>query len=686
MNPQSLSSLLAGKAAREQQYLAAAAAAAETWFDESGAWVLNQTPLINRERFWLCFALYAGTEAQTKLADAVVLATEVPEYDGRRFDIFASNIAPILYLMHHDRMSHEARHALLDLTAEGHGTFPGDRQADYQFHGYNDNMPAKGTMSLILGGEIVKSREAIAHGNYQLRQLQEQLYRGGLCAEYNSPTYSALTVHAMAEIAEFSKSEHDREIARAVERRLWADLACHWHPTSHQQAGPHSRAYTADATGLFTCVRSLVWTVLGEAASGMSPLALFDPPPGLMYHHCGNMPFNIAQMCWFAAGHYHLDPDLAALFLDKPCPFQIEATAEYGDSGEMPSRRTVCTTYMTPDYSLGTSSTGYGDNGQPSAFFVTFPRAQGSAGFQACAGGDTGLEACATGEGQQPVGGTVHLRYTINDEVPGMIGADGEWRGESDLVRNRAHYVTVQHGPTALVSCHPAGNLAEMEISRMSLMAIFAEHLGEVEEVRVGERAYSAWEGEFGPRQWFGVRAGRCLLALRPLAYSAAGPEAKVRLESYPKYKAITIDNFRGETRQFTAADLLHTYNGFASEVASVDEFPSLGDFLAALQGASFEDYALFHTRRLRYLRAELPGRETVELATSYTLHDCSTRFRTVNGREYDGAAWRATGLPEESVNVMPGGWHPRKAGIPWESLEVYYYPGNPWAINESGH
>ena len=680
MAPQSVSALLAGQGERARQYFQAAAAAAETWFDAKGDWVLNRTPLANRERLWVCFALYAGTPAQCRLADAVVLGTEVQEFDGQRFDIFASNIAPILYLQHQKRMSHEARHALLDLTGEGHGDFPGDRQCDFQFHGYNDNMPAKGTMSLILGGEILKSPVARAHGKFQLRQFQEQLYRGGSNAEFNSPTYSALTLHAMAEIAEYSTSEQEREIAGALERRLWADLACHWHPTSHQQAGPHSRAYAADSAGLFTGCRSLVWAVLGEAASGLSPMGLFDPQPNLMYHHCGNMPFNIAQMCWFIGGHYHLDADLAGLFLEKPCPFRITTTAELGDSGEMPSRRVVCSTYMTPDYSVGTSSTGYGDNGQPSAYFVTFPRDGGSAGFQACAGGDTGLEACAT-----PMGGTAHARYTINDEVPGTLGEDGEWRGEADLVRNRGHYVTLQEGPSALVSCHPAGNLAEMEISRLSLMMVFGEHLGEVEEVRVGERAYGAWEGEFGAKQWFGVRAGRCLLALRPLAFSTVGLEAKVRLEAFPRYKAITIDNYRGEPRQFAAGDLLQIFNGFAAEVASVDEFRSLRHFLAALQRATFEDYAMFHTRRMRYFRPELPGRPAVELATSYTVRDCSPRYRTVNGREFSGLPWEATGLPEESVSVMPTGWHPRKSGIPWESLEVYWYPGNPWAINEKG-
>lgn len=662
MTLDSVNSLLAAQPQREAEYMQAAAAAASSWFGDDGAWILDHTPLHSRERLWICFALYAGTEAQRRLADAVVLATEVEAFDGHRFNIFTSNIAPILICKHGERMSPEARQALLDLTAEGHSAFPGDRQADYQFHGYNDNMPAKGTMSLIVGGQLVQSETALSHGRWQLRQFQEQLYRGGLNAEYNSPTYSALTLHAMAEIAEFAESPADREIARLLERRLWADLACHWHPTSHQQAGPHSRAYTTDVIGHLSCVRSLVWTVLGEAASGLSPMVLFDPPQNLVFHHSRNIPFNIAQMAWFVAGHYHLDPKIAAIFLEKPNPFQITATAEYGDSGEMPSRRAVCKTYMTPDYSLGTASTGYGDNGHPDAFFVTFPR-----------------------EGQEPVGSTVHLRYTINDEVPGARTRDGEWTGETDLVRNRAHYVAIQHGPTALVCCHPATVLAETELSRLSLMTIFSTHLGEVEELRVGEQEMSEWAGEFDPKQWIGVRAGRCLLALRPLAYSAIGLPARVRLETFPNYRVISLDNYRGEPRRFSSNELLNLFNGFVAEVAGVAEYGSLAEFMGLLQKATFEDYAMFRTRRLRYLRRAIPGRETVELATCYTLRDCSPRFMTVNGREVEHIVWEATGLPEEAVSVMPQGWEPRRPGIPWDSLEVFWYPNNPWAINENG-
>ncbi|HEY3397729.1 MAG TPA: hypothetical protein VGM19_08725 [Armatimonadota bacterium] len=656
-----LAALRAGQAERVRQYLQAAADRAESWFNEKGEWVIDEAPLFSRERLWVSFALYAGTESQQRLADAVVLGTEVEEYDGFRFNIFDSNIAPILYIQHHERMSHEAKHALLDLTAEGHNAFPGDRQADYQFHGYNDNMPAKGTMSLILGGELVQSSVAVAHGRWQLRQFQEELYRDGVGAEYNSPTYSALTVHAMAEIAEYADSPRDREVARLLERRLWADLACHWHPSSHQQAGPHSRSYTVDTIGHLSCVRSLIWTVLGDEATGLSPMALFDPPAWLVTHHCGNLTFNIAQMCWFVAGHYHLDDDLARLFVEKPNPFQIVATTEHGDTGEMPCRQAVTTTYMTEDYSLGTSSTGYGNGGQPSAFFVTYPRA-----------------------GQEPVGSTIHCRYTLNEQMPGICGEDRGWQDE-DFVPNHAHYVTLQQGPTALVSAHVAA-LGEIPISRLSQMVAWGTHLAPVEELRVGSEAIGDWAGEYSPKQWFGVRAGRCLLALRPLAFSLSGLPVTVRLESLPHYQVLTIDNYRGPERQFSPAELLGTFNGFAAEVAGVDEYGSLEEFLGYLQeAASFEDYALFNTRRPRYLRSAIPGREAVDLATCYTVHDCSARYATINGRQLAQTVWAATGLPEEAVSVMPGGYQPRPTGIPWESLEILWDRTVPWGINESG-
>jgi len=651
-----------GENERRSRYLAAAAAAAQNWYNPEGDWVAESTPAACRERLWICFALYEGGDEQCRLADAIVRKTEVEAFeDGHRFNIFTSNIAPILYAMHRDRMAEDVRQMLLELTQEGHHTFPGDRQCDYQFHGYNDNMPAKGTMSLIVGGELVGNEQSVSHGLWQLRQFQHELTRNGLNSEYTSPTYSALTLHAMASIREFSGSEEAREGAAKVERRLWADLACHWHTGSRQIAGPHSRAYTRDHVGHISSVRSMVWLLLGEEASGISPMAFFEHPPWLVYHHAHDVPFNITAACWFIAGHYHLDEDLAALFLNKPDPFELVATSEHGDSTETPTRRVICSTYMTRDYSVGTSTVPFGGGEQTDTFYVT----------------------CSHDE-EVPVGSTIYLKYVINDDHPGMVKTSGQCTGETDHLVHHALNVTLHSGPSALLSCRPHRNLAEQDIHRMALMVIFPTHLHGVDELIVDGQRVEEWEGEFSARCWIGVKRGRCYLALRPLAYMVNGPEAVVKLERFKNYQVIAIEGYKGESKRFTTEELLMTFNGFAAELAGQDEFSGLPEFLAHLQEARFEDYYMFNTRRMRYLRPAIPGRQALEITLCYSVTGVQWGHATINGKQIEAAPWRATGLPPEKLPLLTEPYSPQPAGIPWENLRVLWYP-RPWAIHESG-
>ena len=656
--------LMAGAHERRRRYLAAAAQAAQGWYGPDGRWLAPTRPAEARERLWTCFALYAGTEAQRRLADAVVLATRLEPFpDGHRFDIFTSNIAPILYAAHRERISPEAGRCLLELTREGHHDFPGDRQADYHFHGYNDNMPAKGTMSLIVGGELLGDERAVAHGLWQLRQLQDELTRNGVNSEYTSPTYSPLTLHAMAAIRNFSSRAEAVERAAGIERRLWADLACHWHPESRQFAGPHSRAYTRDHVGHVSEARALLWQVLGERVTGISPMLYFGPPPDwLLLHHAGDLPFNISCATWFVAGDYRLDENLAKLFLRKPASFGVTATAEHGESfDKLPARRVICTTLMTPDYSLGTATVPFCGGEQTDTFYVT-----------------------CTQDDDTPVGSTVYLKYSLDDERPGAIVEEGGCSGESDHQTHHAANVTLQHGPAALLSCRPHATLAGRALRRLALTVILPTHLHQVDELIVGDRPVTDWSGEFDGRTAVGLRRGRCCLALRPLAYIVGGEPARLRLMRHEKYCVISIENYSGEPRAWTEQELMLVLNGFAAETAGRDEAGGLAGLMAALREAAVEDYYLFGTRRMRYLRPARDGREGVELALCYSPGSLQWRYALANGRQIEAPPWRATGLPPARLPFLTAPYEPRPAGIPWKSLKVFWYD-RIWHIHERG-
>jgi len=660
----------AERPARRSTFMTKAAAAVASCFDKDGEWIADapspEHVLLHagRERLWSGLALYGGNERQRHLADQIIRRTNVTRYeDGHRFDIFTSNFAPLLYLKHSDRMAEDVKAFLLELTEEGHHNFPGDRQCNYQFSGTNDNMPARATMGLILGGELLGREDRVEHGMWLLRQLQNLLTRNGLISECTSPTYSGGTLFIVANIVELSRNEEVRALARAIERRLWVDVACHWHPQARQLAGPHSRAYTNDAIGHLTHIHQILWALFGEEASGLSPLQLFDVPKWMHAHNQCGVFGSIVSACRFISTEYHIDRDLAELMVDKPDPFDFQATAEIASSVE--PHKAICKTHIRKDFSVGSADSPlFGEGVQNDPLYVT----------------------CAHDE-DVPVGSTMYVKYTINDENPKSTPEEQKQHtGETHNLRNHAYHLTVQQGPSALLASHPYHRrLAGQEFIRMGNMVIFALHLHEVEKLVVGDEERDEWEGMLPPRRWVGVTRGRCHLGFRPLVYSPAGFEPHARLERYGRFKVIALDNYRGAPRVFRKSELTALLNGFVMEAAGVTEYDSLHSFVAGLSASTrFEDYFFNGNRTMRYLRAGMPARDDLELALSYSSEGISRRYATVNGREVLPVPWQATGLPPEKLPFLTEPHTPMPPGLPWDSL-VRHGRNTPHAIHESG-
>lgn len=152
-------------ARRKAQFLHAASEAAQDRYDADGNWIALTTPAKTRERFWLCFALYAnGAHA---LADAVIRRGQTAQ-TPQEFSIFDPNIACALLVKYRDEMQNDVREKLENLVRAAFGFLPGNRQPDFQFQGYNDNMPAKATMGLVLGGELLNEPDAAQYGLHNL--------------------------------------------------------------------------------------------------------------------------------------------------------------------------------------------------------------------------------------------------------------------------------------------------------------------------------------------------------------------------------------------------------------------------------------------------------------------------------------------------------------------------------------
>jgi len=660
-------------AARERSalYFKKAAEAAKDWFDADGNWISTRYPyLITRERYWLALGLYAAGE--TAFADAVVRKGELDlkEYSiASTFNIFHTNIALVLLLQHRDEMASDVRQTLEMLVRDGFSKLPGNRQPDYQFHGYNDNMPSKATMGMILGGEMLNAPEVVEHGIWNLKQLRAQLRRRGINSECNSPTYSPLTVHAMAEIATYTRSEEAREIALGVEQRLWFDLASRFHPRLGVQAGGYSRAYTIDCLSHLSCLTSFLWFEFGDLIKP-SPLDLFQPDNGFVLHHMGNVAFNVAQMCWFPA-HYHIPEAARALFLAKSYPHEATATAEFGDFGpDFPARPFRIKTRLEKDFAVGTVSTPLGGGEQTMCYFANYARTEEVASYK-----DRG---------------TIYSKIVINGEDPGEIvrdtekmidGSECECSGESDNLTGRSNPLAFQSANTVLYLTHPHLSLGgsgddstvgATPLSDLSEMIILPSHFAGADEILVDGETRQSWSGAVRKGAWIACRRGRLLVAFRPLVYTRTLGEPEIRLEKINNYEVIRTVFYHGEARVFSRLELKHTFGGFVAEHASVDEYASLADFVKDLESSQFTDY-LWTTRRVTYRRPAGAARPALEMEVSCSPGSCTPRFALINGDLVNDEQKPVDlqGVDEKTLPFLNDPWEPLPAYFPWEKIEV---------------
>jgi len=663
---------------RCRRFLEAAAEAAVDWYDLRGDWRAPSLPALTRERCWLSFALYAAGRAA--FADAVVRKGETAAFATNRFNIFDTNIAAALLASHGGAMAADVRCKLEGLVRDGFAFKPGNRQPDYQFHGYNDNMPAKATLGLILGGEMLGESAAVDYGLWNLRQLRAMLVRQGINSEYNSPTYTPLTLHAMGEIAAHAQSAEARELALGIEHRLWLDIAARFHPETGVVAGPYSRAYTVDTVAHVSLLASLLWFVLGDAARP-SPLELFEPPDGLVLHHLNDRPFNIAQMCWLAAGTDHV-PDLACeLFASRRHPRRAVATSEQGDAGtDFPARRCRIETFLESDFTVGTASTPFCGGEQTLCYFATYRRTQAVASFRDV--------------------GTVFAKFVVDDDLPGTrrtAEKDGVRYtncGETDNVASRANTITLQDGSTAMVLTHPHLALGgdgggrnngvgspPTPVRRLSELVVFPSHFGGADEIMVGGRAVPTWAGTAGPGEWIACRRGRLLIGIRPLAYTCQTGPAAVTLETNGNYELIRFTYHAGAERVFARDELRLVFGGFVAEHASVDEYPSLAAFAAELERCRFTDY-YWLTRRVRYRRPASSQRSALELETSWSPGAVAPRFAAVNGRGVEWPVAALDGVVPAELPFLAEPFAALPSFFPWRDFKIEWCD-IPYAIND---
>lgn len=271
-----------------------------------------------------------GTDADIALAEKVLKATltaqelnaDDPHYgnfwwyleDGVVEDLNAVEfvLATLIPMMieHGDRLSPEVRSQVLDSIRLGLDEI---RRLDV-LPAYT-NITAKDIMTTSLGGELLKDPAIAARGYRKLVEWMAFTDQFGTPFEFNSPTYSRVTLNALGELIRLVQHEDTRVRARTMATRLGISAALHIHQQTGRWAGPHSRAYQP--------------TVVAETEPEIRDIER-----------------------WIEEG------TLPAWIMDaidaRPVPFAINETA-------YPPNNLGLYTWHGPSFDMGTSVTGFGD-------------------------------------------------------------------------------------------------------------------------------------------------------------------------------------------------------------------------------------------------------------------------------------------------------------------------------------
>lgn len=592
---------------RASQLAAAMRAAARAYFDESGVCLLGDglsagepvgprchppSPFNLREVVYSAMAFLSGAPADVVLANRILDKVKLSACDFSTMGLIE------MLIRFPERLTPSNRQKLRDHIAT---QIEHIRKPHNSFIGGNDNFPAMATFIFCVGGELLGNRRAVQDGLDNLHALADLLGRRGFISEYNSPTYSGVTLHGLDETANHVRHPVARRLARQAAERVWLDVAAHWHPHIAAHAGPFSRAYHANSiawTGLTTW---MLWQVFGDAIV-VDPLArVFGPDSETGLEARTNiLPFCRA-VCTGHVGTIHHIPDyIGELMFQKRYPFRVTGTAEYGsfhvgDYRLLPNGAYVhvpgravdfgadsvaTTTFMQPDYALGTATKMFLSGTQTDAFFALWRRQP-----RVRAWGDVR---------------SLFARYLVNDTRP-------EDKDSGGLLAHQGLTFAVQDDQRALVLVHPAGTVRE-KVRALRLALVLQELTGPIDEIWFGNRRLPNGDGESDKPDWIILRDGPVLAAFHPLAPTNAGRQVLLRSRQENGYRVISFYNREAAApRDYGFEESQIIQNGFICELSTVRREGSPRAFLKRLRQAEISDSTLMESRRVRYRRG---GRE----------------------------------------------------------------------------
>ncbi len=452
----------------------------------------------------------------------------------------------------------------------------------WDFIGVNDNTPAMILAALILTGEYFGMERCIEIGEKRLDDLLDLLLRREFISEYSSPSYSPITLQAIAAVA--GLSNRCREKALLAESLLWQQFFKTVYLPVSNMTGPFSRAYAADKQCIDNNARNMLYILLGDK---------------IFINRAE------AESAFMASFTYHCPSDIVNSFLNRKYPFAITGTAEIsssadrfllepikGDSkGDYPIRKAnlmrndnlsgLCidecfeypcgvsdlSVFMTQNYALGTCSRDWHSGVQADGFTLCYTKNDAPALTQAEIG-------------------SVYANYCLNCDT--------------SFVRDCGRKFSFQNSGHSMTLYNPASDATAVTQAKLSLYFSNYKNLfkalvaGEekIELADLDKRVISIPLGNIY------IYTGSIYIHLLPLINENLSNTAFAEISAAEEHLIISFYNYKGDTKYFRKKELRAISNGFICNVECSSAL-SFDDFCGKYSGETVTDRTIcnVHTR-----------------------------------------------------------------------------------------
>lgn len=473
------------------------------------------------------------------------------------------------------------------------------------------NIHIMSLLALVVGGEWLGDVALLAIGRERWARWARLTVAAGAPYEYASPSYGAIDLGGLAALASLVRDATIRLQAWLLYERIWLHLLHRIHLPTGQVAAPHCRCYwPLMATGRGP-VKDLLWLGTGWPW-------LLEPAPTqeatLMGY--GAQPQNEPPASLELALTPHWWPVYIASILThsvERMPYEVREVASVETGYDT-------TTYMTPNYALGTASTTYSIGTE--CFYIDH-----HANY---------LMLHYARPGRPQSWGMAYSRYVINDRHWGTLGAAPDRPKHSNFY-DQGHFAGVQCRNAAIGLYALMPEQDEVHSAKTVVAFQAGADLDEVwlndQQVDLESLPFEAHEGD-----WLVVADGAVYVGVHILARTRMGTRAPIQLERGPLGELwLTISNYQGTAKRFwNYASLRGAFwrgnirAGYVMEVADREAYGSASAFLDHLRRAEIEDTVDDdHVRTVRYRNGE------TDIALDYDLWNTRPAGRRIDDAPY---------------------------------------------------